>query len=313
MKIVFFGSGNFALPILAHLHLSLDVALVVTRPDSARDRGKKIKRSLVAQFCDDSGIKVIQPETVNSPEAIEEIRSTGCDIAVLASYSEILSPEVVGCFEKGIVNVHPSLLPYYRGAEPIRWPIRRGETETGSTMMLISSGLDRGNIISQKKIAIEKNDNYATLTEKLISLSNLLLIDAIKAVDGGSTGVEQSQEKTFYARKMRPEDEAIDFTQDAQKVSCCIRSMDPEPGVYCLLGDKRLKLFQSSVLDGHGKPGEIIEADKKLVVACGAEAVEIGVVQLEGSKRMESKVFLQSGKINAGDFLNCVDLNRLKK
>jgi methionyl-tRNA formyltransferase len=112
---------------------------------------------------------------------------------------------------------------------------------------------------------------------------------------------------------MKPEDEAIDFTQDAYKVSCHIKSMDPDPGVYCLLGDKRLKLFQASVTDGNGKPGEVLEAGKKLVVTCGVEAVEIGAVQLEGSKRMESKVFLQSGKINVGDFLNCVDLNRLKK
>ncbi|MBP7732247.1 MAG: methionyl-tRNA formyltransferase [Caldisericia bacterium] len=313
MKIVFFGSGSFALPILAHLHKMLDIALVVTRPDSARDRGKKVKRSLVAQFCDDNAIKVIQPETVNSSEAVEEIKSSGCDMAVLASYSEILSPEVVGCFKKGIVNVHPSLLPLYRGAEPIRWPIRRGETETGSTMMLVSSGLDRGNIISQKKMPIEPNDSYGSLTSKLVELSNSMLTDALKEVEKGYLGQQQSQEKTFYARKMKPTDEIVDFSNDAEKVSCHIRSMDPEPGVYCLLGGKRFKLFKASVVEGDGKPGEILETGKTIVVACGHGAVEVGEVQMEGSKRMEAKVFLQSGKIKVGDFLNCVDLLGLKK
>lgn len=313
MKIVFFGSGSFALPILAHLHSTLDVALVVTRPDSARDRGKKVKRSLVAQFCDDNAIKVIQPETVNLSEAVEEIESSGCNIAVLASYSEILSPEVVGCFEKGIVNVHPSLLPLYRGAEPIRWPIRRGEAETGSTMMLVSSGLDRGNIISQKKLAIEPNDTYGSLTSKLVELSNSMLVEALKKVEKGYLGQQQSQEKTFYARKMRPEDEAVDFTNDAKKVGCHIRSMDPDPGVYCLLGDKRLKLFKALEADGSGEPGQILEAGKKIVIACGSGAIEVGEVQMEGSKRMETKAFLQSGKIKVGDCLNCVDLFRLKK
>lgn len=313
MKIIFFGSGSFALPILAHLHSSVEVALVVTRPDSARDRGKKIKRSIVAQFCDNNGIKAIQPETVNSSETMEEIKFSDCDMAVLASYSEILSPEVVGCFEKGIVNVHPSLLPLYRGAEPIRWPIRRGETETGSTMMLISSGLDRGNIISQKRLAIEPNDTYGSLTIKLIDLSNSMLIDALKEVDKGYLGQQQSQEKTFYARKMRPEDEAVDFKNDAQNVCCHIRSMDPEPGAYCLLGEKRLKLFKVLETNGSGEPGEIIEVGKTITIACGRGAIKVGEVQMEGSKRMEARSFLQSGKIKVGDFLNCVDLLRLRK
>lgn len=310
MKIVFFGSGSFALPILEFLHSNLDVSLVVTRPDSARDRGRAVKRSLVAQFCDDNDIKVTQPDSVNSQESIAILESVGCNLAILASYSEILSPDVVACFTKGIVNVHPSLLPLYRGAEPIRWPIRRGDKETGSTMMLISSGLDRGNIIDQKKISIDETDVYGSLTDKLIVLSNTMVLDAIKRVNDGYIGEEQLQQKTFYARKMKPTDEAIDFTKDAIEVACHIRSMDPDPGVYCLFNGKRLKLFQASTVESQGLPGKVIEAGKNLVIACGTDAIKIGQVQLEGSKKMESQVFLQSGKLKVGDFLNSVDLNR---
>jgi methionyl-tRNA formyltransferase len=304
LKIVFFGSGNFALPILEHLHKTEDIALVVTRPDSARDRGNKVKRSVVAQFCDDNNIDVCQPETINSTEAVQALKKTCCEIAVLASYSEILSPEVVSVFEKGIVNVHPSLLPLYRGAEPIRWPIRREEKETGSTMMLISSGLDRGNILLQKSIPILENDDYASLSQKLIELSNQMLDETLIKVDKGFTGQPQSQEKTFYARKLKPTDEIIDFSQSATKVSAIIRSMDPDPGVYCIFQGKRLKLFKPIVTNSSGKPGEVLEAKKKLVVACLEGSIEIGKVQPEGSKKMDSSSFLASGKLRVGDFLD---------
>jgi methionyl-tRNA formyltransferase len=300
---VFFGSGNFALPILEHLHKTEVIALVVTRPDSARDRGNKVKRSVVAQFCDDNQISVCQPETVNSPKVIETLRKSGCQMAVLASYSEILSPEVVAAFDKGIVNVHPSLLPLYRGAEPIRWPIRRGDKETGSTMMLISSGLDRGNILLQKTVQILDNDDYASLSQNLIELSNQMLDETLIKVDKGFTGQPQSQEKTFYARKLKPTDEIIDFNQSATKVSAIIRSMDPDPGVYCIFHSKRLKLFKPIVVSASGKPGEVLEAKKKFIVACLEGSIEIGQVQPEGSKKMDSSSFLASGKLHIGDFL----------
>ena len=303
MKLIFFGSGNFALPILEHLHKTQEIALVVTRPDSARDRGNKVKRSIVAQFCDDNNIMICQPATVNSPEAIEALKKADCQMAVLASYSEILTPEVVATFDKGIVNVHPSLLPFYRGAEPIRWPIRREEKETGSTMMLISSGLDRGNILLQKSIPILDNDDYASLSQKLIALSNEMLDETLIKVDKGFTGQPQSQNKTFYARKLNPTDEIIDFNQPASKVSAIIRSMDPDPGVYCIFQGKRLKLFKPVVASTSGKPGEVLEAKKKFVVACLEGSIEIGQVQPEGSKKMNSSSFLASGKLHVGDFL----------
>ncbi len=313
MRLVFFGSGEFALPILEHLADSNEIALVVTRPDSARDRGKLIKRSLVAQFCDDHGIKVFQPDTVNSPEAVATISSASCQIAVLASYSEILSDDVTKTFKMGIVNVHPSLLPKYRGAEPIRWPIRKGEKVTGSTLMLISSGLDRGNILWQEEIPIDDTDTYESLTEKLIRLTNANILPILAKVENGFVGQPQSQEKTFYARKLRKEDEVIDFNKTAQELSRQIRSMDPSPGMYCLFQGKRLKVFTHRDLGSNGEPGQILQADKRLVVSCGSGSIEIFELQLEGGKRMPAQSFLASGKVIAGDIFESVDLNTLKK
>lgn len=313
MKLVFFGSGEFALPILENLLLSNQISLVVTRPDSARDRGKQVKRSLVAQFCDEHGIKVYQPETVNSPDAINVITDAGCQIAVLASYSEILSDDVTKIFKKGIVNVHPSLLPKYRGAEPIRWPIRRGDESTGSTLMLISAGLDRGNILWQEEIPIENTDTYGSLTEKLIKLTNSGIQPILEKVDVGFVGQPQPQEKTFYARKLRKEDEAVDFSKSATELSRQIRSMDPTPGMYGMFQGKRIKIFSHKTLELSGEPGQILQADKKLVVACGSGSIEILELQPEGGKRMPAQSFLASGKTRVGDFFQSVDLNTFKK
>lgn len=313
MRLVFFGSGEFALPILENLSGSNEISLVVTRPDSARDRGKQVKRSLVAQFCDEHGIKVYQPETVNRFEAIDVITGTGCQIAVLASYSEILSDDVTKIFKKGIVNVHPSLLPKYRGAEPIRWPIRRGEDSTGSTLMLISAGLDRGNILWQEEIPIENSDTYGSLTEKLINLTNSGIQPILEKVEAGFVGYPQSQEKTFYARKLRKEDEVVDFSKSASELSRQIRSMNPTPGVYCMFQGKRIKIFSHKVLELSGQPGQVIQADKKVIVACGVGSIEILELQPEGGRRMPAQSFLASGKTKVGDFFQSVDLNTLKK
>jgi methionyl-tRNA formyltransferase len=313
MRLVFFGSGEFALPILEHLCKTQNVVLVVTRPDSARGRGKQVKRSLVAQFCDDNNISVLQPETVNSPGALEAIKACDCIIAVLASYSEILSQEVTAVFEKGIVNVHPSLLPEYRGAEPIRWPIRRGDAVTGSTLMLISSGLDRGNILWQQEIPIAGDDTYGTMTVKLTELTCNNIDGILTKVMDGYIGIEQSQEKTFYARKLKPSDEMIDFNADASVVSRHIRSLDPVPGGYCLFQGKRIKLFNPKQSGESGKPGQVLNTTKKLVVACASGSLEIGSLQPENSKKMDSKSFLASGKVNVGDYFVSVDLNDSKK
>jgi len=301
MRIAFFGSGTFAIPILQYLITLHDVVQVVTRPDAKRGRGQRDSISLVGEFCEKNHIEAFSPESVNEPESIDIIKSKNANLAILVSYSDILSPEVIRCFELGIINIHPSLLPEYRGAEPIRWPIRKGDNKTGVTMMMLSSRLDRGNIINVQKIGITNEDDYATLTDKLISLSKEMIPDTIEKVRNGFAGYPQSQEKTFYARRLRQEDEKINWSLDAFHISCHIRSMSPTPGCYAVFKDKRVKFFEPEVVEKRGHPGEILVAKKQLVVACCDGSLSFKSAQKEGSKRMAIKDFLASDWIAVGD------------
>ncbi len=304
MKIVFIGSGLFAAPILEFLTKNFEVSLVVTRPDAAKSRGQKLSGSVIGNLCEKLSIGKLSPETINSEEAIQKIRQTGASLAVLASYSEILGPNILGSFRLGIVNVHPSLLPKYRGAEPIRWAIRKCESQTGVTLMMLSKGLDRGNILAQQTAPILDTDDYTTLSERLVGLSLAMLPQAITAVKNGQIGLPQNQRKTFYARRLRPDDERIRWDEEAAKVSCHVRSMSPYPGCYTVYQGKRVKLFVPRVVDTKvPSPGTIMEAKKRLVIACKNGALEFAYAQKEGGKKLSIVDFLASGWLKVGESL----------
>jgi methionyl-tRNA formyltransferase len=307
MKIIFIGSGDFSAPIIESLSKEFDIPLCITRPDKKRGRGKKIQRSIVGETCDNLGIETYSPETINSAESIGKIRNLGVDIAVLASYSEILSAEIISCFKNGIVNVHPSLLPKYRGAEPIRWAIRKGEKETGVSLMMVSEELDRGNILSQKKVEIQPDDDNKSLQSKLIELSINMLADMVKKVSNGFKGVSQPQTKMFYARRMKKSDEAINWEWSAERIARQIRSMSPSPGCYTYFKGIRLKLFEPKVIfseKSDHKPGEIIQTGEKLYVACELNILIFNSIQREGKRRLPTKEFLLSKFFQTGDILN---------
>jgi methionyl-tRNA formyltransferase len=299
MKICFIGSGNFALPILDYLSKNFDISLVVTRPDAKKGRGQKLVFSEVHELAQNIGIQTLTPDTINNLETLELIRGYGIDLGILASYSEILSPETIKAFKFGILNIHPSLLPKYRGAEPIRWPIRKGEKITGVTIIMLSEKLDRGNIIAQNEIPIEDFDDYGSLTKKLIELSIRILLDSIEKVKTGFIGVEQPQEKTFYARRMKPEDEKIDWTKTASQISLLVRSMSPNPCCYSTYNGKRLKLFMPIITDEKGQPGQVFLSKKSFSVACSDFSISFMEVHKEGGKRMLSKDFIASGFFNS--------------
>lgn len=301
MRICFIGSGNFALPILQFLAKNFEVALVVTRPDAKKGRGQKLVFSDVHELAQNLGIETLTPDTINDLETIEKIKESEIDLGILASYSEILSVDVIKAFKLGILNIHPSLLPKYRGAEPIRWPIRKGEKTTGTTMMMLTEKLDRGNIVEQKEIPIGDNDDFGSLTQKLVALSIEMLPNSIQKVNDGFVGVEQSQEKTFYARRMKSEDERIDWNKAAAEIALQVRSMSPTPGCYSTYNGKRIKLFSPEITNEKGEPGQVFLSKKSFSVACSDTSVSFVEVHKEGSKKMLTKDFLASGFLNSKD------------
>jgi len=300
MKTVFIGSGNFAKTIIEFLSENYDVCLVATRTDAKKGRGQKVVSSVISEFCASKNIPCYSPESINSDESVEILKKASADIAVLASYSEILLPPTINVFAKGILNIHPSLLPRYRGAEPIRWAIRKCEKETGVSLMLISNRLDRGNVIASETIAIEDTDDFGSLSEKLAKLSVSMLPEAIKKLGQGFEGEPQSHEKTFYARILKPDDEVINWNKTAFELSCHIRSMSPDPGCYTVLDGKRIKLFGPKVVEGNGQPGEVLLSKKTLIIACKEGALEFTKCQKEGGKLLDTRDFLASGLIRQG-------------
>lgn len=304
MTICFIGSGNFAIPILEFLSKNYEIALVVTRPDAKKGRGQKLVNSDIHELAQSLGIYALTPESVNDHDAIQMTREKNIDLGILASYSEILSLEAIKAFKLGILNIHPSLLPKYRGAEPIRWPIRKDEKTTGVTMMMLTEKLDRGNIISQKELPIEDSDDFGSLSEKLADLSIKMLPDAINLVSSGFEGAPQSQEKTFYARRMKPEDERIDWQKTAMEISLHVRSMSPTPGCHSVYKDKRIKLFEPRIEMAQGEPGQVMLAKKSFSVACADCSVSFGEIQKEGGKKMSVQDFMSSGFLNANDKFN---------
>lgn len=313
MRIVFIGSGNFSVPILQALSNKFDISLCITRPDKSMGRGKKMMRSSVGEKCDELGIECFTPITINSIDSIKMIEETRADIAVLASYSELLSSDVIDSFKFGIINIHPSLLPKYRGAEPIRWAIRRGETETGVSLMELSNKLDRGNILSQESIPIEFKDTEGTLRKRLVELSITMLPNVIVRYSQGYRGKPQPQRKSFYARRMNKMDEVIHWEWAAEKVDRHIRSMSPNPGCYSIHKGKRIKLFFPSIIRSkHSShhPGEVVECKKSLIISCGKDTLSFGVIQKEGKRRITVSDYLISGQINQGDILDKVDFTR---
>ncbi|HOO96275.1 MAG TPA: methionyl-tRNA formyltransferase [Caldisericia bacterium] len=302
---MFIGSGEFALPIIKCLNGNFELALCVTRPDKPKGRGKKVSKSVVASLCEDLNVAVFTPQSINDSESIEFLSKQDVDIAVLASYSEILKPELISIFKHGIVNVHPSLLPKYRGAEPIRWAIRKGERETGVSLMVISSKLDRGNVLLQETCPIENTDNFDDLRDRLAEMSVSMLPDMVNKVVNGYTGNPQDQTKTFYARRMREDDELIDWNHSANRISRRVRSMSYSPGCYTFYKGERLKLFNPREIDEtNNKPGKIISAKKRLIVGTGVGCIEFLHCQREGKRMMDSTSFLNSRWIEEDTFFS---------
>ena len=310
MKIVFFGSSGFAVPILEGLVKSEDVILVVTQPDREKGRSLKIAPTPVKSKAETLGIKTFQPAKVNSKESIEFLKKFNADLFVVVSFGQILSKTVLDLPELHCLNIHASLLPKYRGAAPINWAIASGEKETGVTIMEMNEKMDEGDIALKEIVAISEADNAVTLSEKLSQKGTGLLLDVIRLIkDNGIEFSGQDHSKATYAPKLKKEDGLIDWGKSADEINNKIRAFAPWPGCFTCLDKKMLKMWKAMPVhlsgdpDGSpdrwtkGKPGTILEADRNgIFVKTGKGVLSIQELQLEGSRRMTAEEFLAGHK-----------------
>ena len=304
MRIALFGTPEFAVPTLEALakNPDFDLCAVVTQCDRPVGRKAVLTPPPVKVRAQELGVDVLQIEKINQPESLQMLRALACDVFVTAAYGQILSQKLLDIPPQGVVNVHASLLPKYRGASPIAWSIRCGEAFTGITTMFTDAGVDTGDIILQRQMPIEPDDTTQTLTQRLAVMGAEVLIATLYRIMRNQAPRYKQDEslatRTPILTRMHGK---IDFTGTARQVDCLVRAMTPWPGTFTKLHGKTLKVFAVEVCQGRGVPGTVL--DDQLTVACGEGAVRLLSVQLEGGRRMQAKDFLRGRAVQAGTVL----------
>jgi methionyl-tRNA formyltransferase len=301
LRLIFFGTAELACPSLSALASSPDfaVAAVVTQPDRPQGRSLQLQPSPVKRVALGKGLPVLQPERARDPAFLDALRQLQPGLGVVVAYGQILPKALIEIPPHGLVNVHTSLLPKYRGAAPIQWAIANDDAETGVTIMKIDQGLDTGDILTQQTTPIQVADNAPTLHDRLAQMGAVLLLPTIRdLVAGRLTPRKQPETGACYARKITKEDGRIDWSQPARTIWNRMRAFAPWPGAYTSLATgarpQLLKIWQAEVTEFGGEPaGQVLASGPEgIVVACGRQGLRILELQLEGGRRLSAREFL---------------------
>ena len=265
-----------------------EVVGVYTQPDRPKGRGMKMVLSPVKEVALAAGIPVFQPENFREEETVEQLRELKPDVCAVVAYGRILPQKVLDVPTKGCVNIHASLLPQYRGSAPYQWAVLDGLKETGVTAQHMALKMDAGDIIDVAKTPIGENETAGELLDRLAVLGADLLSSVLTRFETGDVaGTAQNEDEVTFAPMLDKAMCPIDFTKTARQVHNHVRGLHPWPVATMELQGKKFKVHATAVVDGEGKPGEILGLTKtSLVIACGEGAVEIRSLQAEGGKRM---------------------------
>lgn len=304
MRIVFFGTPEFAVPSLeALIDLRESVVLVVTQPDRPRGRSRSnLEPSPVKARAESLVIPVSQPIRPRGDEFQAELAAAKPDLGVVVAYGHILRPEILAIPPLGMINVHASLLPAWRGAAPIQWSIAHGDRTTGVTIMRMEAGLDSGPVLLTHDTPIGPDETGGQLTQRLARLGAKALREAIERIRSGTaTFTPQDHARATLAPKIGREVARLDWNLPADAVANRIRAFDPAPGAWSTLGDQEVKFFRPRPVAGEGAPGTILAAGGgALVVAAGAGAVDVGEVKPAGRGRMKAAEWLRGNPAAPG-------------
>jgi methionyl-tRNA formyltransferase len=308
LRIIFMGTPDFAAATLQALIDGPDeVVAVVTQPDRAKGRGKKLTPPPVKLLAEAADIPVLQPTKIKTEEFRNGLLTYRPNLFVVCAYGRILPKSLLELAPLGCINVHGSLLPLYRGAAPIQRAIINGEQETGVTIIQMNAGMDTGDILLKAAMPIEPDETAASLFHKLADLGSVTLLKAIKGLKEGTIiPVPQDDTLATLAPMLKKDDGLIDWQKDAKEIECLIRGLDPWPTAFCFLDARRLRLFKPEVVykESDAPPGTVLQADKRgMLVACGNNCLLIKEIQPQGKKRMPVESFLCGHPIAAGTLL----------
>lgn len=307
-NIIFMGTPDFSATVLEGLlaDKAYNILAVVTQPDRAVGRKKEIKMTPVKEVALAHNLPVYQPEKLSGSEEMAELMTLGADGIVTAAFGQFLPTKLLDSVDFA-VNVHASLLPKYRGGAPIHYAIINGDKEAGVTIMEMVKEMDAGDMIAKDATSITDEDNVGTMFDKLAILGRDLLLRTLPDyIAGNITPESQDSSQATFSPNITPEEERIDWHRPARDVFNHIRGLNPWPVAHTLLDGKRFKIYEASIAQGQGKPGEIIEKGKKsLVVATSDGAIALKTVQPAGKPRMSIVDFLNGvgRKLEVGDVI----------
>ncbi len=309
-RLVMMGTGTFALPTLKALcESSHEVAALVTQPDR-RGRGHHRHPHPMKETAQSAGVPVFQPEDVNAPESLDELRRIDADVFIVAAYGQILSAELLSIPKLGAYNLHASLLPKYRGAAPIHYAILEGETETGVTLFRIEPRLDAGPILGMTRTAIGDDETTGELEERLAEDAAVLTLQVLGELEAGTAREQPQTEDATRAPKMRKEMGEIDWTQPAERIARHVRAMQPWPSPYTFLHQpgspvSRVLILKTSPGEGDSEslqPGSIVADGKTLQVQTGSGLLRVLRLQPAGKREMEAEEFLRGTRLREARF-----------
>ena len=307
LRIVFWGSGEFGTLSLKRLLCAEKVLAVVTSPDKPAGRGLRLRQTPIKEISGVDNLSLFQPENIDNKNFLESLKSFSADLFVIISYGKILTEEILDIPHLFSINLHPSLLPEYRGASPIERTIIAGEEKTGISVIKMDKGMDSGPIILQKEEEILHSDTAFSLSRRLSEKGSFLLLQAINLIKEEKVLFNPQTGKPTYAPKLRKEEGLIDWRKTAKESKNLVRGFNPWPGTFTYLKKegkrKLLKVWEAEEEKLNGQPGELLALKKEgILIGCGKGSLLLKTVQLEGKKRVSAGSFISGYPLSIGTF-----------
>ena len=308
MRIVYMGSDELAVPALNAFfeHPELEVVCVVSQPDRPVGRKMKLQACPAKVRALELGLPVHSPEKIGSADSVGYLSSLSPELQVVVAYGQYIPSSVLSIPPLENINLHPSMLPRYRGAAPIQMAIADGLSETGITVLYVSKEMDAGDIVLQTSHPILPSDDAVSLKQKLaVAGADLLVEAAMKLKAGAATRTPQDEDRATYVKKLTREDGIIDWTQSADEIHNRVRAFRPWPGSTCTMPNSAipLKIHEAQRMEGQGTPGEVLQTINGLQVAAGQGALELVTVQPPGKRKMSADDFLKGHDLEVGAVL----------
>jgi methionyl-tRNA formyltransferase len=294
LRVAYLGTSEFAVAVLRRLADSPHrPALVVTPPDRPKGRGRRMASPPAAEAASELGLELLQAESVNEPGAVEAIKATRPDLGVVCAFGQLIKDPLLSELE--LLNVHPSLLPRWRGAAPIERAIMAGDRETGVSIIRVTAGLDSGPVVLTEALEISGDDDYGTLSDRLAELGGELIVRALDQYAAGSLELtDQDDSEATYAHKISPEERRLDPLRSAEELELTVRALNPHIGCYLELdGGERLGVRTARAEPGaEVEPGHLAQ-NGALLLGCGEGTLRLEVVQPAGRRPMPADAYLR--------------------